>query len=166
MRRIILVVLTAAVLPLALPAQVMPATVVRRGAGGGTGGATEAEPISAILELATLLDLEDSQRTALMEIRRRLRAANAPYLRSLDSLRQALSIREPGPRGMSEEDRRQLARLDSLARPFNDSLRVNNEAGRAAARRLLDSVQVARMDSALAAGRERAGRRGAPPPYD
>lgn len=164
MRRNLVALLITTAVPAALPAQVMPTSVVRRG--GGPGGAFEAEPISVILEFASLLDLADSQRTALMEMRRRVRAANAPHLRSLDSLRQVLSVNtEPGPRGLSEEDRRQLARFEELGRPFNDSIRVNNDAARTAARLLLDSVQVVRLDSATSTGRGgREGRRGPPPP--
>ncbi len=161
MRRIIVALLTVASVPALLPAQVMPATVVRRGSGPGSAG-SEAEPVSAILEFASLLDLADSQRVALMDLRRRVRAANAPHLRALDSLRQVLSINtEPRPRGPSEEERRQLARYEELGRPFNDSIRVNNEGARATARRLLDSAQVVRLDSVTSSGR---GRRGPPPP--
>lgn len=164
MRRVLFGCFTALMIPIVLPAQTMPATVVRRGAGAGGSGIDE--PISAILEFASLLDLADSQRTQLIDLRRRLRAANAGHLRSLDSLRQALSINtEPGPRGLSEEDRRQLSRYDELGRPFMDSLRVNNEAARASAVLMLDTAQVRKLDSLSAAGRSgRAGRRGGGPP--
>ena len=138
------VLLTA---PLASSAQVMPTTVVRRGGANGL-AMSDGEPISFILEHAQVLDLVDSQRVSLMSIRRRLRAANDPYMRQLDSLRDELGISlEPRPRGLSDEDRKKLQRLEQISQPITDSIRVNNDAARIQARSLLDSVQVARLDS-------------------
>lgn len=154
--------LATLLLPAALPAQVMPTTVVRRGAGAG---AADGEPVSFILEHAQDLELADSQRTALMNLRRRLRASNAPFQRQLDSLREMLSISmEPRRGGPTEEDRKKLARFEELARPFTDSMRVNNEAATGQARQLLDSLQLTRLDSISSRGRAGAGRRGQRPP--
>ena len=150
--------------PVVLPAQLtsMPATVVRH---GGTNLAmSEGEPISFILEYAQVLDLVDSQRTNLMALRRRLRAANASYMRQLDSLREVLSISlEPRARGLTGADKEKLQRFEQLSQPIADSIRINNGAANLQARALLDSVQVARLDSLVARERDTiSGRR--PPP--
>ena len=60
--------------PVASSAQVMPATVVRRGGANGL-AMSDGEPISFILEHAQVLDLVDSQRVSLMSLRRRLRTS-------------------------------------------------------------------------------------------
>jgi len=149
-------------LPAALPAQVMPSTVVRRGGAGGL-AMSDGEPISFMLEHAQVLDLVDSQRTNLMSIRRRLRAANAPHMKQLDSLREMLGISlEPRPRGLTDEDRQKLQRLEELSRPITDSIKVNNEAANLQARAVLDSAQVVRLDSLVV--RERGTIGGRPPP--
>ena len=146
-RSTILIILGLLAAPAAVPAQVMPATVVRRGGANGL-AMSDGEPISFILEHAQQLDLVDSQRVSLMSIRRRLRAANDPYMKQLDSLREELGISlEPRQRGLSDEDRKKLQRLEQISQPITDSIRINNDAARLQARSLLDSVQVARLDS-------------------
>lgn len=154
------VLLTA---PVASSAQVMPTTVVRRGGANGL-AMSDGEPISFILEHAQVLDLVDSQRVSLMSIRRRLRAANDPYMKQLDSLRDELGISlEPRPRGLSDEDRKKLQRLEQISQPITDSIRINNDAARIQARSLLDSVQVARLDSLTVRERGTIGGRRPPP---
>ena len=150
--------------PLALPAQLMPARVVRNGAPNGM-TLSDGEPISFILEHAGVLDLVDSQRTNLMSIRRKLRAANEPFLMLLDSLRESMGISlEPRPRGLSDEDRKKLQRLEQVSQPITDSIRLNNDAARLQARTLLDSAQVVRLDSLVVRERGTIGGRRPPPP--
>lgn len=159
-----LLLLLTLCLPSLLPAQIMPATVVRR---GGANGLTlsDGEPISFILEHSQLLDLVDSQRVSLMSIRRRLRAANEPYMRQIDSLRTYLGISlEPRPRGLTAEDREKLQRLEQISRPIADSIKVNNDAANLQARALLDSAQVMRLDSLVVEERGTIGGRRPPPP--
>ena len=163
MRRFaIIAVLAVVALPGALPAQVMPATVVRRG--GATGLAlSDGEPISFILEHSQELDLVDSQRVSLISIRRRLRSANAPFMKQLDSLREQLGISlEPRPRGLTGEDREKLQRLEQVSQPITDSIRINNDAANLQVRALLDSVQLVRLDSLVV--RERGTISGRRPP--
>lgn len=156
--RLIAVAILCGAAASAVPAQqVMPATVIRRGEAAGPGPLDE--PISLILEHAGLLDLTDAQRTSLMNLRRVLRRANDPYLARLDSLRELVGISAEPRRGGEDADKQ--ARLDSLARPVTDTIRINNSAAGLQARAVLDSAQVARLDSILGAGR--GGRRGRPP---
>ena len=159
-----LLLLLTLCLPSLLPAQIMPATVVRR---GGANGLTlsDGEPISFILEHSQLLDLVDSQRVSLMSIRRRLRVANEPFMRQIDSLRTYLGISlEPRPRGLTEEDRKRLQRLEQISRPIADSIKLNNDAANLQARALLDSAQVMRLDSLVVEERGTIGGRRPPPP--
>lgn len=161
-RLILLSALCLLALPVVLPAQVMPATVVRRGGANGL-AMSDGEPISFILEHAQVLDLVDSQRTSLISIRRRLRSVNEPYLRQLDSLREMLGISlEPRPRGLTGDDRKKLQRFEELSRPIADSMKVNNDAANLQARALLDSVQAVRLDSLVV--RERGTIGGRRPP--
>lgn len=150
------------VLPVFLPAQSMaPPRVVRTPEGGLE--MSDGEPISFVLEHAQSLDLSESQRMGLMNVRRRLRAANYPFMRQLDSLRESMAITlEARPRGLSEEDRRKLQRFEQLSRPIADSIKVNNDAAAIQGRMLLDSAQVFRLDSIIV--QERAARSGRPPP--
>ena len=160
MRFSILLIVAILGAPAALPAQVMPAQV-RRGTSGMT--MSDGEPISFILEHAQMLDLVDSQRIGLMSIRRRLRAANDPYMRQLDSLREFLGLSlEPRPRGLSEDDRKQLQKFQQMSQQITDSIRINNDAARVQARALLDSAQVVRLDSLVV--RERGTIGGRRPP--
>lgn len=146
----------------ALPAQVMPTQVVRRGAANGM-ALSDGEPISFILEHAQVLDLVDSQRVGLMSIRRKLRAANDPFMKQLDSLREYLGLSlEPRPRGLNDDDRRKLQKFEQMSQPITDSIRINNDAARVQARALLDTAQVARLDSLVV--RERGTIGGRRPP--
>lgn len=146
MRRLPLLILL--MLPATVPAQVMPASVVGRGVGFGGLAVNVGEPISFVLEYAQELDLTGEQRTQLIEVRRRLRIANAPFMKQIDSLREFVGLSlEPKSRGMTIEDRNRLQRFEQLSQPVADSIRVNNEAARMRARSFLDSVQVARLDS-------------------
>lgn len=157
------VILAIVALPPAVPAQIMPAQVIRR---GGTTGLemSDGEPISFILEHAQVLDLADSQRIDLMAIRRRLRAANEPFMRQLDSLREWLGLSlEPRVRGLTEEDRRKIQRFEQVSQPVTDSIRINNDAARLQARALLDSIQVVRLDSLVVRERGTIGGRRPPP---
>ena len=150
---------TLIVLPVSLPAQSMaPPRVAREGGLEMSDG----EPISFVLEHAQSLDLSESQRIGLMNIRRRLRATNSPFMRQLDSLRESTGIilgARPG--GLNEEDRRKLQRFEQKSRPIADSIKVNNDAASIQGRSLLDSAQVVRLDSIIL--QERAGRSGRPP---
>jgi hypothetical protein len=102
-----------------------------------------------------------------MSLRRRLRATNAPFMRQLDSLRETLGISlEPRQRGLSDEDRKKLQRLEQLSQPITDSIKVNNDAANLQARGLLDSVQVVRLDSLVVRERGTIGGRRPPPPRD
>lgn len=165
MRRLSILILTILLAaPFTASAQVMPAQVVRRGGANGL-AMSDGEPISFILEHAQVLDLVDSQRTNLMAIRRLLRAANESYMKQIDSLRESLGISlEPRARGLSDEDRKKLQRLEQLSQPITDSIRINNDAARLQARSLLDSVQVTRLDSLTVRERGTIGGRRPPPP--
>ena len=159
-----LALLIALCLPSILPAQTMPTTVVRRGGANGL-ALSDGEPISFVLEHAQVLDLVDSQRISLMSIRRRLRAVNEPFMRQIDSLREQLGISlERRPRGLTEEDRKKLQRLEQLSRPIADSIKVNNDAANLQARAQLDSAQVMRLDSIIVEERGTIGGRRPPPP--
>jgi predicted PilT family ATPase len=159
----ILVVLLLAAVPVVLPAQGMPAEVRRP---MGPAAITDGEPISFVLENAQVIDLREDQRIVLMAIRRRLRAVNGTYTKQLDSLREMLGIdMEARPRGMSDEDRKKFQRFEALSQPITDSIKVNNDAAKMQAREVLDSVQVAKLDSIATRGRVGVpGRRGSPPP--
>lgn len=164
MRLATLITVTLLSVPPALPAQVMPAQVVRRGGANGM-ALSDGEPISFILEHAQVLDLVDSQRVGLMSIRRKLRSANDPYMRQLDSLREFLGLSlEPRPRGLNDDDRKQLKKFEQMSQPITDSIRINNEAARVQARALLDSAQVVRLDSLVVRERGTIGGRRPPPP--
>lgn len=146
MRRLPFLILL--LLPVTVPAQVMPASVVGRGVGFGGLAVSVGEPISFILEYAQELDLTDDQRLRLIDVRRRLRVVNAPFMQQIDSLREFVGLSlEPKSRGMTTEDRNKLQRFEQLSKPIADSIRVNNEAARTRARSFLDSVQVTRLDS-------------------
>jgi hypothetical protein len=161
--RLAIVIAISLAAPMSLRAQSMPAEVRRP---MGPIAILDGEPISFVLENAQVIALRDDQRITLMAIRRTLRAANAGHMRQLDSLREMLGIDvEARPRGMSEEDRKKFQRFESLSQPFTDSIKVNNDAAKLQAREVLDSVQVAKLDSIATRGRAGVpGRRGSPPP--
>jgi hypothetical protein len=166
MRRLAILLAVFLSAPVALPGQVMPAQVIRRGATNGL-ALTDGEPISFILEHAGVLDLIDTQRDELMAIRRRLRAANEPFMKQLDSLREYMGLSlEPRPRGLTDEDTKKLRRFEQMSQPITDSIRVNNDAARVQARQLLDSAQVLRLDSLVVRERGTIGGRRPPPRHE
>ena len=163
MRLAILIAPLLLPVPFVLSAQVMPAEVRRP---VGPLAISDGEPISFVFENAEILDLREDQRTTLMNIRRRLRAVNGAHMKQLDSLREMLGIStEPRSRGLSEEDRKKLQRFEALSAPITDSIKINNDAAKMQAREVLDSAQVAKLDSIALRGRAGVtGRRGSPPP--
>ncbi|HEX9563639.1 MAG TPA: hypothetical protein VF981_06700 [Gemmatimonadaceae bacterium] len=162
MRRLVILtgVLVAVTATASIPAQTPSAG--RRGAAPLGLAMSDGEPISFVLEHSGILDLTDPQRTALMNIRRVLRRVNAPFMERLDSLRELVGI-SMEPRRLGGEDREKLARLDSLAKPIKDSIRVNNDAANLQARSVLDSAQIVRLDSIIVDERGAADGRGRPP---
>ena len=141
--------------------------IVTRGGGRGmyTFELSDGEPISYFLEHSRELELTDNQRQQLIDVRRRLRVQNAPYMRQLDSLRNLLGISlAPRPR-ISGEDRDALQRFQLQSQPVVDSIRVNNQAAQQEARTFLDDRQRVRLDSLaktdqeFGQGRGRGGRR-------
>jgi hypothetical protein len=117
-----------------------------------------------MLEYAGQLKLTEEQRAALMQLRRRLRAANAPLLRQLDSLRDLVGV-PAEPRRLGQEDLAAIQRFQRLAQPIVDSLRARAQSAQAEARTLLLPEQIARLDSIIAAlGAGRAGKNYRPPP--
>jgi hypothetical protein len=150
------------------PGVAAPQPVVRRGAnaGGVSFSFVDGEPISFFLEHSRELELRDDQKSSLMEIRRRLRQVNAPYVARYDSLRRALGISlEPRPR-MLPGEMDALERLRKLAQPVVDTMRLHNQTAQAEGRLVLEEFQRARLDSLVARriGPDPRGRRGAPPP--
>jgi hypothetical protein len=116
---------------------------------------SDGEPISFFLEISRELGLSDAQRTRLMDMRRRLRAQNAPFMKQLDSLRSLAGV-ELGETGrLTAEDRDALERFRVWSRPVIDSIRVNNELARAEIRGMLDGTQRATADSIATDARQR-----------
>lgn len=160
MRRLVLVFLIS--LPAVLPAQVMPTSVIRRSGANGL-AMSDGEPISFVLEHSSELDLNDGQRSSLIDLRRRLRSSNSSYMRQLDSLRESVGLSlDPRPRGLDEDDRNKIQRFDLLAKPIADSIKVNNDAANLQLRALLDSAQIVKLDSLVV--RERGTISGRRPP--
>lgn len=114
---------------------------------------SDGEPISGFIEHARLLELSDMQRKRLMDIRRQLRAQNAPYMARLDSLRQLAGVNLGDARGLRKRDEEALQRFNDWSRPVIDSIRVNNDVARAEARLVLTPDQRRRLDSAVVADR-------------
>jgi hypothetical protein len=149
-------------LPVVLPAQVMPATVIRRGGADGL-AMSDGEPISFVLEHSSELDLTDGQRMNLINIRRRVRSNNEPFMRQLDSLRELVGLSfEPRPRGLDDDDRKKLQRFEELSKPITDSVKVINDAANLQMRALLDSAQIVRLDSLVVSERGTIGGRRPP----
>lgn len=107
----------------------------------------DGEPISFFLEVSHELALNENQRRHLMDIRRRLRETNAPFVARLDSLRSLAGIDLGDRNGINQKDAEALARFNRWARPAMDAMRVNNDIARADARRVLDADQRRRLDS-------------------
>lgn len=152
--------------PAIAPAQ-LPVRVVRHGAASLE--ITVGEPVSFFIEHSKELELTNAQRDSLMALRRRLRAQNAPYVKSLDSLREAVGIDlEPRQRG-NDREREKMERFQKLSAPFADSIRVNNDAARGEAWMWLEVSQRNKVDSLLkedrdARARERDGQPRRRPP--
>jgi len=124
---------------------------------------SDGEPISFFLEHSHELQLTDSQRVSLMDVRRRLRQTNSPFMRQLDSLRQVNGVSlEPRAR-LSADDRSALQRFQLGSQTVVDSVRANNQAAQQEARTLLNDKQRAVLDSLATTdrslGRGRGGRR-------
>ena len=120
---------------------------------------SDGEPVSFYLEWARELEVTDDQRVQLIEIRRRLRMANAPFMHQLDSLRQYAGV-DMSERGrVSEKDAEAMRRFNEWARPVTDSIRFNNDGARADIRRIMQPLQLARADSLFKANRDVRGRR-------
>lgn len=107
----------------------------------------DGEPISFFLEVSHELALSENQRRHLIDIRRRLRETNAPFVARLDSLRSLAGIDLGDRNGINQKDAEALERFNRWARPFVDAMRVNNDVARADARRVLDVDQRRRLDS-------------------
>jgi hypothetical protein len=107
----------------------------------------DGEPISFFLEVSHELALSENQRRHLMDIRRRLRETNAPFVARLDSLRSLAGIDLGDRNGINRKDAEALERFNRWARPSIDAMRVNNDVARSDARRVLDSDQRRRLDS-------------------
>ncbi len=162
LRHAIAALLFTGAAPALLPAQWAP--LETRGGRGYSFQLSDGEPISFFLEYSRELELSDSQKVSLMNIRRRLREQDAPFMQQMDSLRNAMGISlDPTPR-LTNDKMEQLRRFQAASKPMADSLKVYNDAARDEARRLLLPDQLVRLDSlAKEAARGRAGRDGRPP---
>lgn len=116
---------------------------------------SDGEPISFFLEISRELGLNDAQKARLMDMRRRLRAQNAPFMKQLDSLRSLAGVELGETGGLTAEDREALEKFRVWSRPVIDSIRVNNDLARAEVRALLDETQRATADSLATEARQR-----------
>ena len=155
-------------LPMLVAALLLPSAADGQRGGGppfnGPRGAlafqlSDGEPVSFYLEWSHELDVTDDQRSQLIEIRRKLRLLNAPFMKQLDSLRRYAGVDMSERSRITEEDREALKRFEEWARPITDSIRLNNDGARADIRHLLQPLQLARADSINRANRELRGRR-------
>lgn len=167
MRRLLLLFIAALLSATpALEAQTMPTRVVRRGGGAGY-ELSDGEPISYLIEHSRLLELSEEQKTALMELRRMLRASTAPFMKQIDSVREQLGFSLEGRRRPADEEAKARDRLTQLTQPFVDSVKVRNDAARLQARGILDERQRIKLDSLVLSERGapegRGGRSGRPP---
>jgi hypothetical protein len=163
-RRSLLAALIA--FPAIVAAQTLPSRVVRRGAGMEI---SDGEPVTFFIEHSKELELTNAQRDSLMALRRRLRTLNAPFMRSLDSLRGVVGIdMEPRVRA-TDKEREKMEQFQKLSAPYADSIRVNNDAARGEAWTMLELAQRTKVDSLLkedraARARERSGQPPRRPP--
>jgi hypothetical protein len=146
----------------------MPSRVIsgQREGGGLTFGLSDGEPISTFIEHTRALGLSDEQVATLMDIRRRLRRANAPFVQQMDSLRDAVGLPRETIGRMMPPDVDALQRFQRLSQPMVDSIRINNQAAQAEARDVLVERQRVLLDSLVVAERDSSrgrGRRGRPP---
>jgi hypothetical protein len=122
---------------------------------------SDGEPVSFYLEFSRMLDLSEVQKTGLIEIRRKLRIANAPFMRQLDSLREAAGVNMESRGRIDARDQEALRRFSEWSVAVTNSIRVNNDGARRDIRALLDATQIARADSL---NREMQDARGRRPP--
>lgn len=108
---------------------------------------SDGEPVSFYLEFSRMLDLTEAQKSGLIEIRRKLRIANAPFMRQLDSLREAAGVNMERRGRMDARDAEALQRFREWSVGVTDSIRVNNDGARREIRALLNDTQMARADS-------------------
>lgn len=120
---------------------------------------SDGEPVSFYLEFSRMLDLTEAQKSGLIEIRRKLRIANAPYMQKLDSIRQAAGVNMESRGRMGARDEEALQRFREWSAGVTDSIRVNNDGARREIRALLDDTQMARADSLNREIQEMRGRR-------
>jgi hypothetical protein len=154
--------------PLILAAALLPAghlaaqsSAMERGARGYTFRLSDGEPISYFLEHSRELELSDTQKTQLMNVRRRLRARTEGYMQQMDSLRRVMGISLDPTARLTDDVLERIRRFQEAAKPLTDSVRVLNDAARNEARTLLQPGQLVTLDSLLATGRR--GRSGRPP---
>ncbi len=121
---------------------------------------SDGEPVSFYLEIAREIELSDAQRTRLIEIRRKLRVVNAPFMHQLDSLRQAAGVDMTERGRLTERDTEALKRFQQMSAPVVDSIRLNNEGAKADIRTILLEPQMVKADSLAKAFRDTRGRRG------
>jgi hypothetical protein len=120
---------------------------------------SDGEPVSFYLEWSRVLQLSEEQREGLIEVRRKLRVQNAPFMQQLDSLRERAGVNMSERGRLTEEDREALKRFNDWAAPVIDSIRLNNDGARREIRALLDARQMAKADSVQQAMRDPRTRR-------
>lgn len=157
------------IVPIVAALLVVPAAASAQRGGGappfsGPRGAyafelSDGEPVSFYLEWSRVLQLSDEQKEGLIEIRRKLRVQNDPFMRQLDSLREAAGVSMMERPRLTEEDRQALQRFNLWAAPVMDSIRLNNDGARREIGALLEARQMARGDSLRQAMRDPRGRR-------
>jgi len=108
---------------------------------------SDGEPVSFYLEWARVLELSERQKSGLIEIRRKLRGQNAPFMRQLDSLRAAAGVNMETRGRMGPRDEEALRRFREWSAPVTDSIRLNNDGARREIRALLDEPQLIKADS-------------------
>ncbi len=108
---------------------------------------SDGEPVSFYLEFSRMLDLSEEQKSGLIEIRRKLRIANAPFMQQLDSIRAAAGVNMESRGRMDARDAEALQRFRAWSAGVTDSIRVNNDGARREIRALLSDTQMARADS-------------------
>lgn len=120
---------------------------------------SDGEPVSFYLEIAREIELSDDQRSRLIEVRRKLRVVNAPFMRQLDSLRQAAGVDLTERGGLTQKDTESLRRFRQISAPVVDSIRVNNEGAKHEIRAILAERQMLKADSIARSIRDSRGRR-------
>jgi hypothetical protein len=108
---------------------------------------SDGEPVSFYLEWARVLELSEPQKSGLIEIRRKLRIQNAPFMQQLDSLREAAGVNMATRGRLTARDEEALRRFQEWAAPVTDSIRLNNDGARREIRALLAESQLLKADS-------------------